>query len=175
MSDLNVVVTKNGIFFKAPDLYERRTLERVNKVCINGGEYLIGELQKNTPVGATGSMKKAWVMEVEYVNVGKSGKAAQVKIYNPLIYVEPTEYGRKASPVSKEGMVSLRLWVQRKLGKNIAESKSIAFAIAKKKKLFPTVGQKFIENTLDYALPKVLEMIQSEFGGDQSDIDLSAD
>lgn len=168
---LEIHVVKEGLYLKSPDVYEERWTEKINKSLITAGRYLLAELQKNSPVGATGSMRRGWVMDEEYRNTPQ-GRVVTVSIHNPLVYVEPTEYGRKASPVSKEGQKSIQQWVQRKLGKSPAESKSIAFLICRKKALFPTKGQRFIEKTLAYAMPKIVNEIAEEFSGDASRIDL---
>ena len=165
--DIRITVDKHGLLLSSPQKFDEQFMERFNQVLINGGRYLHAELQKNTPVGATGNLRREWKMDVVYVDGfsdGHGGRMVQVNIYNPAVYIEPTEYGRRASPISKEGRKSLELWVTRKLGKTLAEAKSIAFLIARKKALHPTKGQHFVYRTLGYALPLIAAKITEEFG-----------
>lgn len=159
---IKINVEQSGLILTAPDRYQTEVLDKLNGMIIRAGMYLLAELQKNTPVGATGSLRRGWKMDTSYVSVD-GGRLVVVNIYNPLGYNEPTNMGRKAAPISQRGRESLRLWVQRKLGKSLAEAKSIAFLIARKKALFPTPGQKYIEKTLDATLPRIVERLETEF------------
>lgn len=172
--NIQVVFDQQGLLLRSPQKFNEKFTEQFNNILIKSGKYIHAELVKNTPVGATGNLRREWKMDVEYVS-SPMGRMVQVNIYNPAVYVEPTEFGRKAAPVSKEGRKSLELWVQRKLGKTIAEAKPIAFLIARKKALHPTKGQHFVEKTLERVLPLIASRIAEEFGSDTGPVEFAGE
>lgn len=118
----------------------------------------MAELQKATPVGVTGYMRRSWKMTVS--GDPNSGNMIEVTISNPAQYIGVVELGRRASPVSKEGVKSLQLWVKRKLGvTDEAKSLGVAYAIAKYKKKHDTPGQEFVQKTVDRVVPRVVKEI----------------
>lgn len=96
-------------------------------------------------------------MESSHIGINN---LVEVEVKNITDYLDTVNSGRKAAPISRDGMKSLLLWVQRKL--RITDYKkaiSISFAIAKTKKKKDTKGQRFVEETLDNSLPIATEKI----------------
>jgi len=58
-------------------------------------------------------------------------------VYNSQPYAGVIEYGRRPSPVSKEGRRNLTRWAMRKLGVTESEAKSVAFLVARSLKKRP--------------------------------------
>lgn len=160
--EIKIVAHKSGLYITNASEFDRRLTERVNHLLIQAGLYAQAELQRATPVGATGNMRRAWTMEVKYEETSM-GRLARIEVHNPTLYLEPTESGRKAAPISKTGMKSLELWVSRKIGAAMGQAKSIAYAIARKKAMYPTPGQHFIEKTLESVIPRIIESFATEF------------
>lgn len=81
------------------------------------------EVIPRTPVGATAVLRGGVQTEV----VG-SGVDVVGRVFNPVSYAAPVETGSRPHfpPVGP-----LRLWVQRKLGVSEAESRSVAFLVAR--------------------------------------------
>lgn len=165
MDSIKVRVDKTGLFVEAPQRFNQAFADKLNSKIIEGGLYLLAELQKNSPVGATGQFRAAWKMDTQYEQIN-GVRMVQVSITNPSVQTETLEYGRRAAPVSAEGQKSIVLWVVRKLRKPLAEAKSIAFLICRKKRLFPTKGQEFITKTLEYAFPQIGQRISEAFNGE---------
>lgn len=155
--EISIKFDKSGSLLTNPMKFERNASAGINKSLINSGNYILGELQKNTPVGATGILRKNWYMESSHIGINN---LVEVEVKNITDYLDTVNSGRKAAPISRDGMKSLLLWVQRKL--RITDYKkaiSISFAIAKTKKKKDTKGQRFVEETLDNSLPIATEKI----------------
>jgi hypothetical protein len=161
---ISVSIEEYGLIISAPEHFQKNLLDGLNKEIVLVGQFLMAELMKATPVGATGELRRAWKMDVDYVEA-PAGKTALVTIYNPQEYLEPTEKGRIAAPISIEGQKSLLLWVQRKLGLQGAKAKSVAFLIGRKKRLTATPGQFFVKLTVERCFPVVVMRLAQKYDG----------
>lgn len=160
---IEIVVHKSGLFVNNAKEFNQEVVDKLNHIMIQSALYAEAEFKRETPVGATGNLRREWKTEISYQD-SPMGRLALVEVHNPALYLEPTDKGRRASPISQEGRKSLELWVTRKLGASLAESKSIAYAIARKKAMFPTPGQHFVDRVLDRVVPKIIERVIQEFG-----------
>lgn len=154
---ISIKFDKSGAMLVNPRVFSNDVSKGVNIAMINAGNFVMGELQKATPVGFSGVMRKNW-----YLTASKLGlnDLVEVEIANDTDYMNAVNIGRKASPINAKGMRSLTLWVQRKL--RVADPKKargIAFAIAKKKAKHDTPGQRFVENTIEEAMPVAITRI----------------
>src|ERR1017187_2948229 len=163
--NIDVQVNSTGLILKASGAFQKNLLGELNKQFILSGQFLLAEVQKATPVGASAELRRGWFMDVKMIST-EGGEVAQVTISNPSEYLEPTELGRKASPVSLEGQKSMALWVTRKLGiTDPKKVKSVVFLICRKKKVTATKGQFFMRATVEKCIPVVIANLQNKFQG----------
>ncbi len=156
--DIFVSSDFNGLLVNNPEKFKRIVSKSVNEALVKGGNFMLAALKRATPVGATGALRLSWVMDI--VGNPNQGKMIEINIYSPSKYLRVVDQGRKAGPVSREGIKSLQLWVKRKLGvTGEAKSLGIAFAIAQKKKTQDTPGQFFVQRTIDQNMDIVVDMI----------------
>ena len=156
--DIVIHATYSGIFIKDFPKFQVGVTRAVNLSLVQGGNYLLAELQKATPVGATGNLRKQWKISIK--GNPNEGKLIEVNISNDAQYLGSVEMGRRAGPVSKQGIIGLQLWVQRKLGiGDDKKSLSIAYAIAQVKKKKATPGQEFVKKTVDRVIPEVVDKV----------------
>lgn len=156
--DFTVDVNYNSLMFSDPEEFSRQVSSAVNESVIQGGYYLMGELMRNTPVGATANMRRNWKLSVS--GDPNSGKMIEVEVSNDTPYLKSVNDGRKAGPISAIGMKSLQLWVKRKLSvSGDKESMSVAYKIAAKKKKYDTPGQGFVQKTAERAIPIAVKSI----------------
>lgn len=113
---------------------------------VAAASFLQGEIARATPVGVTGALRKSWTTFRDEANL-------RTGVTSGLVYVLPTELGRKAAMPPVE---PIKLWVERKLGLSDPESAGVAWAIAKKKSREFTPGQHFVEKAFDDGV-RVLE------------------
>lgn len=85
---------------------------------------LEGLVAGNTPVGATSALQSATTSEMWGTPSGLNGR-----VFNPLKYDAPVEYGRK--PGKMPPVSDIKLWVVRKLGLTGKEADTAAFLIAR--------------------------------------------
>lgn len=83
-----------------------------------------GFIAGNTPVGATSALQSATTSELWGTPAGLNGR-----VFNPLKYAAPVEYGRK--PGKMPPVSDVKLWVVRKLGLTGKEADNAAFLIAR--------------------------------------------
>jgi hypothetical protein len=148
---------KKGAMLVNPRAYIEKTSEIINGALKDSGKHIMESLMEATPVGANGAMKKNWIMAVRKIGINN---LVEIELENMTNYLNPVNYGRKASPISRAGMKSLKLWLKVKL--KITDPKKIdqvAWAIARTKKKKATPGQKFVENTLEEVMPYVVSNI----------------
>ena len=157
---MNIVIHAkySGLLITDPEKFKLNVTRGVNAALVQGAAYALSEIQKATPVGATANLRRGWRMDVK--GNPDSGNMVEVTVTNPTQYLGTVELGRKAGPVSKEGVLSLQLWVQRKLGiGDVKKSLSIAYAIAANKKKKATPGQAFVQKTVDRVVPEVVSKV----------------
>lgn len=140
---------KKGLEFKNA---EKRVMKVLDSEIQNVSRFVLAEVQKATPVGVTGHLRRAWFMIV---------RKYQVTISNPSVYLNSLELGRPAAPISREGRISLRLWVRRVMGVPEDQADHVTFLIARKKSKKPTPGQFFIKKTLNKIWPRIISYFAS--------------
>ena len=110
------------------------------------------------PRGSTGAVntglyKRSWK---------SSPQAWGVTVYNAQPYSSIIDYGRRASPVSKEGQVALAKWAMRKLQLSESEAKSAAFAIARALRKRAIPARKVMSGALEQMNTLAMEEITHE-------------
>lgn len=101
-----------------------------------------------TPVN-TGMLRGAWAQQMR----GNPLTWMEGELFNPLIYAEPVEYGRKAGRMPP--VDAIELWVIRKLGLSADESRQVAWAIAKSIAARGTKASEMLKNGFDHAQPSI--------------------
>ncbi len=109
------------------------------------------EIKERTPVGVSGQLRDSVMTEMKKVKEKLIGF-----VFSALVYALPMNFGRKASPVSRTGQLSILRWVEKskagralwqKLRKDYKKisSRQVAFLVARKKGEERMEGKKFFE------------------------------
>ena len=119
-----------------------------------------------TPVGATGDLRSSINTKVDE----RKGEILGV-VFAGKTYALPVELGRKASPVSKTGQLSLTRWILKSSGGRSwfqalkgkyprITVKQATFLLARSLKRKARKGQKFFEKGVNNAMPKVNQIMR---------------
>jgi len=113
------------------------------------------------PVGATGDLRSSINS-----NVKSTGQSVIGIVFAGKRYAMPVNDGRKASPVSATGQLSIKRWVEKSSGGRALwsslrakypkiTSKQVAFLVARKKKQKATKGQKFFDKGFELSVSEI--------------------
>jgi len=83
-------------------------------------------------------------------------------LLNDMAYSGVIEFGRRASPVSRAGRVSLARWAQRKLGLSPEEAVAASYALAQSLAKRPLRGRRVMTDGLDEMTKMVVDEITHE-------------
>lgn len=119
-----------------------------------GAEHVRDALEQASPKGVTGDLKHGWILAPDPPGIRFA--ILNTARANDFPYVHPVEEGRRAAPVPID---PLEEWVQVVLGIAPPESRSVAFAISRKKATTPTPGQRFVEEVLARELPRTSKIV----------------
>lgn len=119
------------------------------------------EIVDETPVGVSGDMRASIQTMIKIV-----GKIIQGIVFAGKKYALPVNFGRKASPVSKLGQMSIQRWVEKSTaGRELwgalsskypgISSRAVAFLVSRKKKQRRTKGQRFFDKGINKAMPEI--------------------
>lgn len=134
---VSVRIEIHGVLLTDPHTLLKKARLILDQELHVAGLFLQGKVQRATPVGVSGTLRKGWFVE-------RQGDGLYV-LSNPAEYGLAVEKGRKAAYVP---IKPLALWVRRKLGLPAKKALGVAIAISKKKKLHATPGQHFAEQAV---------------------------
>lgn len=141
---------KDGRVITNPNELLADIRKALNSELHQGALYLQGQVQRATPVGVTGALRRGWfVAELP-------GSYGTYVLSNTSEYLLPTEVGRKAAMPPVE---PIELWVRRKLGIKRPASWRAAWAIAIKKSKQATPGQFFARDAINKAIPGLEKLL----------------
>jgi len=117
-----------------------------------------GEIKDRTPVGVSGELQNSIMIEMKKIKERLIGF-----VFSALKYALPMNFGRKASPVSKLGQLSILRWVEKSsAGRALWQTlkgrypkitpRQVAFLVARQKKLKRMEGKKFFEKGIQASL-----------------------
>lgn len=85
-------------------------------------------------------------------------------LLNDRGYAAVIEFGRRPSPVSREGRKNLELWAQRRLHLSADDAKSAAFLIARSLRTRPLQARRVVTGGMDEMTKAVLAEVERELG-----------
>ena len=102
------------------------------------------EVKEKTPHGATDVLRGSIAHQLQGSPVEISGK-----VFSSAAHAAPVELGTRPHWVGREGFLSLRDWVQKKLGVGPGEADGVAMAVAFKISQHGTEGAHMFARTLE--------------------------
>lgn len=118
--------------------------------------FLEREVKEGTPtgVGGGGGLRGSITHNMR----GSTATNLKGKVFSPLAHAAPVEYGSKPhwAPIDP-----IQDWVEHKLGVSAAESRAVAYLVARKISREGTEGAHMFENALSDNSRQLMEMLSS--------------